>query len=126
MVAHILEAEQDAAPTLSDLVRVYLVLSNALSIIRDAHDQALIGSQLEGEERGVSGQERLLETEELVMEKRVAAIKDAIRLSEPKSKADSIAQMKYEILTMSEPNSKADEITSISEVPPRKKSSRIH
>ncbi len=85
-------------PTISDLVNVYNVLSNALSVIRNAHDQALMNSEADPAAKIADGQVRLLEEEETELEDRLKSIILRIKEAPVRSTQDAIEKMRFELL----------------------------
>lgn len=87
---------------LSALVNVYSVLSNALSVIRNAHDQALINNEIDPEDASASSQVRILEEEETQLENRLKEILKQIRAAPVRSTQDLIEKMRFELLAYGE------------------------
>lgn len=91
-------ASNMTASNLSALVNVYNVLSNALSVIRNAHDQALIDNEIDPDDLTADSQIRLLEEEEAQLEDRVKEILRQIRAVPVRSTQDLIEKMRFELL----------------------------
>lgn len=86
------------AANLAALVNVYSVLSNALSVIRNAHDQALIESETDPENGASASEIRMLEEEEARLENRVKEVLKKIRATPVRSTEDLIEKMRFELL----------------------------